>query len=266
MNCQSFENIIDDLAREQLVEASARKEALRHSEACAECAVRLADERVLTLGLRSLAGEMQSVEAPDRVERDLLLAFREQQLSRHGARPRRWGYISRVAAVLLVGFAIGVVAWYWGSTPENKADNSATTIPFIAEAAPSLSPAAPVLAPVSLASPGTAELGENLFASQKPANHGVRGRTGRQKLAVRLTDNVNSASDSNTEVATDFMPLGYVNSLSLQDGGSVVRIELSRSTIASMGFAVNMDREGERVKADVLMGADGLARAIRFVQ
>ena len=30
--------------------------------------------------------------------------------------------------------------------------------------------------------------------------------------------------------------------------------------------AVNMDRYGERVKADVLMGADGLARAIRFVQ
>ncbi|MGI8733055.1 MAG: hypothetical protein ACR2LM_07115 [Pyrinomonadaceae bacterium] len=62
------------------------------------------------------------------------------------------------------------------------------------------------------------------------------------------------------------MPIGYVNSLSLQDGGTVVRVELARSTIVSMGFAVNMDRYGERVKADVLMGADGFARAIRFVQ
>ncbi len=71
---------------------------------------------------------------------------------------------------------------------------------------------------------------------------------------------------SETEVATDFMPIGYVSSASLQDGGSVVRVELPRSTIVSMGFAMNMDRYGERVKADVLMGADGLARAIRFVQ
>ena len=67
-------------------------------------------------------------------------------------------------------------------------------------------------------------------------------------------------------MATDFMPIGYLNSASLQDGGSVVRVELPRSTIVSMGFAVNMDRFGERVKADVLMGADGLARAIRFVR
>ena len=41
---------------------------------------------------------------------------------------------------------------------------------------------------------------------------------------------------------------------------------MPRSTIVSMGFALNMDRSGDRVKADVLMGADGLARAIRFVQ
>jgi hypothetical protein len=65
---------------------------------------------------------------------------------------------------------------------------------------------------------------------------------------------------------TDFIPIGYVNSLSLQDGGSLVRVELSRSSIINMGFAVNMDRYNETVKADVLMGADGLARAIRFVQ
>jgi len=29
---------------------------------------------------------------------------------------------------------------------------------------------------------------------------------------------------------------------------------------------MNMDRADERVKADVLVGADGLARAIRFVK
>jgi hypothetical protein len=36
--------------------------------------------------------------------------------------------------------------------------------------------------------------------------------------------------------------------------------------MVNLGLPVNMDRYGERVKADVLMGSDGLARAIRFVQ
>jgi hypothetical protein len=62
------------------------------------------------------------------------------------------------------------------------------------------------------------------------------------------------------------MPLGYAGPINLQDGGQLVRVELSRSAMLNMGLPVNMDRYGERVKADVLLGADGLARAIRFVQ
>lgn len=260
MNCQSFENIIDDLAREQLIEASLRKEALRHTDECSECAVRLADERMLSLGLRALANETYSAEAPKRVERELLLAFRERQLSQHRPRFRRWSYLSAAAAVLLVGFAVGIAAWNWGAPAENQAGNSPITTPLVTEATPSLQPATMVSSPLSR------ELASNLVADRKPARPGTKRRAGRQIRDEQTADNANGASDSNTEVATDFMPLGYVNSLSLQDGGSVVRVELPRSTIVSMGFAVNMDRYGERVKADVLMGADGLARAIRFVQ
>jgi hypothetical protein len=54
--------------------------------------------------------------------------------------------------------------------------------------------------------------------------------------------------------------------INLQDGAQVVRVELPRSAMVSLGLPVNMDRYGERVKADVLLGADGLAHAIRFVQ
>jgi hypothetical protein len=42
-------------------------------------------------------------------------------------------------------------------------------------------------------------------------------------------------------------------------------VELPRSTIASWGVPVNMDRADQRVKADVLVGVDGLPHAIRFV-
>jgi len=74
------------------------------------------------------------------------------------------------------------------------------------------------------------------------------------------------ANDSTSEVATQFMPIGYASPINLQDGGQLVRVELPRSAMLSMGLPVNMDRYGERVKADVFLGVDGVARAIRFVQ
>ena len=68
------------------------------------------------------------------------------------------------------------------------------------------------------------------------------------------------------EIATDFMPLGYLNPATLQEGGQIVRVELPRSTLVNFGLPVNMDRYHEKVKADVFIGVDGLAHAIRFVK
>ena len=55
-------------------------------------------------------------------------------------------------------------------------------------------------------------------------------------------------------------------SLGIQDGGQIVRVQLPRSALVNFGLPVNMDRYSEKVKADVLIGVDGLAHAIRFVQ
>jgi hypothetical protein len=70
----------------------------------------------------------------------------------------------------------------------------------------------------------------------------------------------------NSEIATDFIPVTYGGAANLADGGRMVRVELPRSAMASFGLPVNMDRANERVKADVLLGVDGLAHAIRFVR
>jgi hypothetical protein len=43
-------------------------------------------------------------------------------------------------------------------------------------------------------------------------------------------------------------------------------MNVPRSALIAMGFPMNVDRAGELVKADVFVGDDGLARAIRFVQ
>ena len=68
------------------------------------------------------------------------------------------------------------------------------------------------------------------------------------------------------EIVTEFMPLTYGAALSPSEGGQLVRVELPRSALASLGLPMNEERPDERVKADVLLGHDGLARAIRFVR
>jgi hypothetical protein len=247
MNCQSFENVIDDLAREQLIEARLRKAALRHSDECSTCAQRLADERDLTLSLRALAEEMNSAAAPERVESFLLAAFTERRVSQESSRPKRWNY-PRVAAAAAVLIAVGIGLAAWNSLVPSEPHEAISAIPAVTTSLDKPS-ATPQVTVVQAENPRPRSI-----SMPRPSK---RNKSVKSVVAPPLSE---------TEVATDFMPIRYANPASLQDGGSIVRVELSRSTVVSMGFAVNMDRYGERVKADVLMGADGLARAIRFIE
>jgi hypothetical protein len=69
-----------------------------------------------------------------------------------------------------------------------------------------------------------------------------------------------------TEVATDFLPLTFVDDSRAQESGHVVRVKVPRSALIAFGVPMNMERAGELITADVVIGGDGLARAIRFVQ
>ena len=69
-----------------------------------------------------------------------------------------------------------------------------------------------------------------------------------------------------TEVTTDFLPLTFVDDSRAQESGHVVRVKVPRSALIAFGVPMNMERAGELITADVVIGNDGLARAIRFVQ
>ncbi len=141
-------------------------------------------------------------------------------------RPARWPYwAAAVAAGVLL--AAGAAAWV--------------------ARRPTPAPAAPVVAaspqPVVVLPP--APVGPPAVARRLPATRPARVRP--------------------REVATEFLPLQYGEILAPLESGNLVRVRLPRSSLTSFGLPVAEERMAERISADVLLGEDGTARAIRFV-
>jgi hypothetical protein len=67
------------------------------------------------------------------------------------------------------------------------------------------------------------------------------------------------------EAAGDFIPLPNADRLPQDEDMNVVRVEVPRSAMIALGYSVPADRASERVRAEVVMGSDGLARAVRFL-
>ena len=63
----------------------------------------------------------------------------------------------------------------------------------------------------------------------------------------------------------EFYPLSYAGDPKENvSGGRVLQVEMSRSSLFAMGFNIPIDNGAELVKADLLVGPDGVARGIRL--
>ncbi|HEX9426062.1 MAG TPA: hypothetical protein VF899_22685 [Pyrinomonadaceae bacterium] len=281
MNCQGIEEIIDELARDHVPDQTMEglhKHALIHLDDCAVCVLRLRDERALTRRLDEMAREMKSSTAPARVEEQLVAFFRQRfsapvltpvramnqattgPMDRIGHR-NRW--IMAAAAVLFIVLGIAGLSLYVSRHAPPRTSGSEN---LIAQDSPKASlPTVDVGTNKSPTKPNK-KLPESVRRTSRHRGTRSFDRNSNKSSEVLATTASPIANDTDSEVATQFMPLGYTGPINLQDGGQLVRVELPRSAMWSMGLPVNMDRYSERVKADVLLGADGLARAIRFVQ
>lgn len=73
------------------------------------------------------------------------------------------------------------------------------------------------------------------------------------------------------EYTTDFFPLSHSDDQKPGESDEVIRVqmirvEMPRPALIAFGLPVNIERADVPVKADLLVGEDGLARAIRFVR
>jgi hypothetical protein len=214
---------------------------------------------------------MSGVEAPARIEDELLAAFRNHKTTQPARSTNyAWRYWATAAAAVLL-IVIGVAALSMRTRVQQiSGENSPNPLSqpgIAANTNRSVDPVVGVVQP----KPGqqtvqaTTSTNGNLKRHAKSSLAQSDKRNERQ-LPTANRDSTVAANHSGNEVTTDFMPVGYTSPMNLQDGGQVMRVELPRSTLAGFGLPVNMERVNERVKADVLVGPDGQARAIRFVQ
>ena len=244
MKCEEFEKVVTALARNQMMEAAIREEGLIHADVCGRCATRLRDEEVLLSGISAVVAEISGEGAPARVEAALLAAFHAQKQGTASSivmtPPSRnwhsWSWkLAAVAAGILILIAVMVMFWRPASTLKAPREEQAVGPP------PTSPPQAPSVAP------------EQVVVHQ-PENLPKRVR--HAKSVIRSEE---------IELVTRFFPLREGEDLNALESVQVVRVELTSSALGELGLLVDVETPNEAVKADVLVGQDGLARAIRFV-
>jgi hypothetical protein len=260
MNCREFEDIVNDLVRAKMIDAASRAAGTAHVEICGRCASRLADERALSAGLKSLAVSDEGEAAQASVEAALLEAFRAQASNpparrlpvQSRSRPR-WALAA--AAAILIGFGFIV---YRAIRNEPQKPND-----LITEKTPSPQPSVEREERV---------VKENGGTKPRRGSRAPQPRGGDRPRLIKpfIIDGMTTyAKDS--EYETDFFPLSYGDDRKPVERGDVIRVqmirvEMPRPALIAFGLPVNVERVDEPVKADLLVGEDGLARAIRFVR
>ena len=78
---------------------------------------------------------------------------------------------------------------------------------------------------------------------------------------VAANSGVAAAEDEDTA----FIPLPNAAGSLQDDDVDLVRVELPRSAITALGIPASDDGDAESVEAEVLLGPDGMARAVRFL-
>ena len=251
-----------------LTHAERRNIALAHVEHCPVCAARLAELDPLTAAFRAIRTSDATKQAPERLESHLLTAYRQQPakvtampLPRTASVPR-WNRWLLAAAAIVIAVCLALFSFPLESHPR-AAEQAYSGMPNLSI---QIKPVAPqTVAPAqnsvvagvpkerSITIPRTRNVSYQALGKPKPSPSNI---------------NTRSKGDSTTrrEIATDFLPLPIGYSLPMTEGGQVMRVQLPRTALSSFGLPVDFNRASELIKADVVVGNDGIARAIRFVR
>lgn len=144
---------------------------------------------------------------------------------RRGRRPRRLAWIAAAACLALMAVA---AAWIAAGPKQEVA-----RVPMPA------APAPPELAAIAPPQP-------KMAAAARPAR------------PARVVS-------PRAEPEADFVPLPFAAPLFPRERAQVLRVNMPRAALAGFGLPVNPEQALDSVRADLIVGEDNVARAIRFV-
>jgi hypothetical protein len=246
MTCEECEQILLDtdpaVSRKGWVPGvSVMNLAKSHAQDCPACAAKMSDVAKMKEALDQLRLSAMQVEALAAIETELLAAFRRQTARSPVAKVFPWGLVwGSVTAALLI--AAGVMLYSMlrprsfvavktgGSSTEQLAQQSRGVSGATAQ---------PVVKSHPTAKPDVTVNSAGKTTELKRATH---ERTWRRPRVV--------AGDE----------------LSLNGGGSIVRVTLPLSGLVAMGIPVHPDASDPRVTADVMMDPFGAVVGIRLVE
>jgi hypothetical protein len=222
----------------------------RHVEQCTDCRARL--DRLRTVTLRVAEYHREAI-SPDAVvagaERHKFVLRLEQAAEEPG---RRLGILSGLSTpwlraawggalslLVLAGFTIWTL-------------RSRSAAPRIVSP-PAAAVALPIKQLVSRVTPEQAS---------RPVRRAVKKRRAPADMKQKPAPQVLASE----EIVTPFFALPFSDAALPLDPAGMIRVELPRSALRLAGLPVDENRRNERVHADLIVGVDGLARAIRFVR
>ncbi len=279
MNCQDFESIVLELVRGEAGSSAEAAGGQAHAAICARCAALLSEQQNLAVGLEALASQTEEERAPERVEAALRLKFRNRnaRAARLPSQQRRgpaqtWIaeiFRSRLAWAMTAAVVVAAISIVIAERFRVKPD-----------AAPlahgqSQSQSHPPVMPIT-PHPGRAAIHSGALSRSRQtqsaamnvepfSNHQATHRFAARKQGSRRAPT--PSQSANDEAVTAFYPLPYGSGLGLDEGWELVRVNMPLSALASLGIPVADEQSSTQlVKADVVLGQDGMARAIRFVQ
>jgi hypothetical protein len=253
MTCREFEQHSTSMTLWELSRGQ-NQQVLGHAGVCKKCAAWLQQQRTLAATMQTLQAETAGRAASPHVERALLQAFRQgpaqpvPQETDHRFTPIAMGlsrffeigaYVA-VAAAIAVGLFLGV----------QLLQKRSMNLPVQSHAAQPNASAPTVVADKS---------GPDL--QQQPAgsrNDVVRTRT---RHVASASQSIQDATESSPAIADpDYIALMLCDPLSCSSDAQVVRMELPSPAAGAGG-----EQDAQMRVADVVVGYDGVVRAVRMV-
>jgi hypothetical protein len=228
MTCREFDEAVHGFVRMELLDVNVREAALEHAAHCELCSERMADAAALADYSEMMGKSARGEQTPAPVEAALLAAFRNHHRSASWRRTLEWASVGAAAAVLLV--------FLWTFSGRSRGQ----------------SPPAPRKDVSS--------------QSRMPLEAKTSATSKQNEATTAAAANFAEPSVSETYVASDFVPVPFTGAITADDPGMIVRVQLTRSSLAQLGYPVAETPDEDLILADVLVGEDGWPRGVKLIQ